>query len=260
MSKIRLKAEKRKWNNVPFRFGTRIYNRFIRNTNPRQFPIIINNFNRLEYLEKQIDWLLSLNIKNIYIIDNASTYPPLLDFYKKTKVNVYLLDENLGHTAFWDSVVYHRFKNYYYVLTDSDLIPDENTPTDFMEYFYDILQRHPAIEKVGFGLHYNDLPDHYPKKNEVFNWEKQFYIDSIEKNVFKAAIDTTFALYRPLTNHYCHGKALRTGQPYFLKHMPWYENPANFNEETRYYIKTTSHSSSWYKSLSDEPGVYDLKP
>jgi len=49
-------------------------------------PILINNFNRLDLLKKQVDWLLSLEDKvSIIIVDNLSTYKPLLAYYKNIK-------------------------------------------------------------------------------------------------------------------------------------------------------------------------------
>lgn len=43
--------------------------------------IIINNRNRLEYLEMLINSLEKKRYFNIFIIDNNSPYPPLLEFY-----------------------------------------------------------------------------------------------------------------------------------------------------------------------------------
>ena len=48
----------------------------------KEIPIIINNFNRLDTLQKLIASLEIRGYRNIYIIDNLSTYPPLLDYYK----------------------------------------------------------------------------------------------------------------------------------------------------------------------------------
>jgi len=46
-------------------------------------PIMINNFNRLELLKKQVNWLLTLKDPvAIIIVDNKSTLPPLLEYYE----------------------------------------------------------------------------------------------------------------------------------------------------------------------------------
>ncbi len=73
----------------------------------------------------------------------------------------------------------------YYVYTDPDVLPTEDTPKDFMQYFMDILNRYPEIDKVGFGLKMDDIPDHYPKKDKVIKWEKSLFTDEIEPGLFK---------------------------------------------------------------------------
>ena len=45
-------------------------------------PIIINNRNRYTFLKLMIEQLTSFGYKHIYILDNDSTYPPLLEYYK----------------------------------------------------------------------------------------------------------------------------------------------------------------------------------
>ena len=76
-------------------------------------PIIINNYNRLEYLKDLIAWLESAGMKKIYIIDNLSTYPPLLEFYKKIKYTVFKLDKNY---------VYHHCSKYLRILKEMALL------------------------------------------------------------------------------------------------------------------------------------------
>ena len=130
-------------------------------------PIIINNRNRLTYLKEQVDWLTRAGYTNIYILDNDSNYQPLLDFYKTTSCKIIYLKENLGHLAFWKSDVYKQFQNDYYVYTDPDVVPIEQCPNDFMNHFFNKLQQYPNIEKIGFALKIDDLPDYYAKKKRI---------------------------------------------------------------------------------------------
>jgi hypothetical protein len=235
--------------NKLFRLESKLKNVFVPKINVLKTPIIINNFNRLEWLAQQVDWLQGLGLKNIHIIDNASTYTPLLEYYKKVKANVYILDKNIGHEALWKTHLFQRFCNNYYVYTDPDVLPYAETKSDFMFYFYDVLQRYPEIKKVGFGLGYIDIPDYYIKKQEVQTWEKQFYINKVEDGLFKSKIDTTFALYRPGASYQCWEETLRSSEPYLLKHMPWYENSNDLPQESRYYLQAASEASSWYSML-----------
>jgi hypothetical protein len=233
--------------NIRFRIESKILNILKRNTSIQKTPILINSFNRLEYLEIQVDWLLRCGYTNLHIIDNASTYPPLLNYYKRVKAQVYLLDRNVGHEAFWRTHLFQRFGSDYHVLTDSDLLPNDNCPHDFLEYFYHLLGKFNYIDRVGFGLDITDLPDYYPLKDQVLKWEKQFYLSTIEQGVYLANVDTTFSLSRPNMMFQCWGKSIRTAEPFTLRHMPWYENPNNMTQDGKYYINSINSSSSWYK-------------
>jgi len=255
---IRLKGTLKENTNKSFRISTRIYHIINRNTDVEKYPVIISNFNRLEYLQMQVDWLKRCGLQNIHIIDNASTYEPLLKYYKHVPATVYLLDRNIGHEALWRTHIFQRLGKYFHVYTDPDVLPGENTPDDFMYYFKSLLDKYPEIDKVGFGLKYDDIPDHYPKKAEVVKWESAFYADCIERSVYKARIDTTFALYRPGAAFQCWEKTLRTGEPYMIRHMPWYEDPANMNEESVYYREHISKVSTWYKAIEGDNKQYEL--
>ncbi len=254
---INIKATLSENVNKVFRVKTKFYHIIHKHHEVKRYPIIINNFNRLKYLQQQIEWLLKAGQTNLHIIDNASTYEPLLRYYKTVPATVYMLDRNVGHESFWRTHLHQRFGKYYHVYTDPDVLPDESTPTDFMYYFKSLLDKYPTIKKVGFGLRINDLPDYYPKKQEVINWESKMYEDEIEPGVYKSKIDTTFSLYRPGTFLQCWENTLRTGDPYTLRHMPWYEDQSKLNEETKFYMQEATSASSWYSSLKGATEIYE---
>ena len=220
--------------------------RTIKTLNYYDIPIIINNFNRLGYLKKLINSLESRGYSNIYIIDNHSTNPPLLEYYNDCPYTVFCLNKNVGFRAIWETGIYEMFKQNYYVYTDSDMEIDDSCPNDFMEYFVRILEKYPTAQKVGFGIRIDDLPDSYPNKDKVIKWEKQFWNNGVESGLYLAPIDTTFALYRP----YCAGsadwnqKVIRTGTPYLIKHLPWY-NLDEFKSEEIYYLSSLKTSTHW---------------
>lgn len=215
-------------------------------------PIIINNFNRLGFLKKLINSLERRGYTNIFIIDNGSTYPPLLDYYKSCPYPVYLLHKNVGYKAIWETGIYDQFKHSYYVYTDSDMQIDESCPRDFMEHFVKILQKYKTAQKVGFGIRIDDLPNSYPLKENVIEWESQFWKKEVQPGLYQAWVDTTFALYRPYckgeANH-CH-KVFRTGAPYLIKHLPWY-NLKDFQTEEEYYLSTIKTSTHWSSSTKE---------
>jgi hypothetical protein len=224
-----------------FLFARKVYNY----EELKSIPIIINNRNRYTYLVRLITWLEKNGYNNIHIIDNASTYEPLLSFYKNSSYNVFYLSENVGHLSLWKTGIIRQFEKGYYVYTDPDVVPVEDCPHDFMEYFYMTLQRYSHIEKVGFGLKIDDLPEHYKDREKVIEWESFFWKKEIEPNVYDAAIDTTFALYKPYTNGFNYVQnALRTGGNYQLHHLPWYEDSDNPLPEDLFYRKNIRKGAS----------------
>ena len=219
----------------------------IATTDYKRVPIIINNFNRLSYLERLIASLELRGYTNIYIIDNCSSYPPLLEYYRQTSYKVFRLKRNIGYRALWESGIYNRFKHSFYVYTDVDMEIDPMCPDNFMERFIDIMSRYPLCQKVGFGIRIDNLPECYSNKGQVIKWESQFWQDEVEVGLYRAQIDTTFALYRP----FCRGVAsayhqtFRTGFPYVIRHLPWYVDSANLSDEERYYLQSIKSSTHW---------------
>lgn len=219
--------------------------------NPKNFktvPVFINNYNRLSTLKQLIGALENRGYDNIHILDNQSTYPPLLEFYKKTDYKIHFLKKNYGSKAFWKSSLWLRYVHTYFVLTDADVVPVEECPDDFISHFYSLLKKYPKAHKVGFSLKIDDLPNHFKNKNEVIQWEQKHYDKTIEKNVFIAPIDTTLALYRPFSKAGKRGGStliLRTEFPYQAKHLPWYVDSKNLEEEEQYYLDSLTTRTHW---------------
>ncbi len=202
----------------------------------RKIPVIINNRNRYTYLLQLINWLENNGYSNIYIIDNNSTYPKLLEYYSSTKYTVFRLKENVGNYSLWKTDIYKQFISDYYIYTDPDVVPVDECPGNVIEVFLGILNSHRLIEKIGFGLKIDDLPDYFADKHKVLEWEKKFWEKPVEKDLYDADIDTTFALYRPYSNMGIWvPKAYRTGGKFMARHLPWYENTASLSEENIYY-------------------------
>lgn len=229
---------------------------------PLSIPIIIINFNQLFYLKQLIEFLLARNFKQIVILDNQSDYEPLLDYYKQIEqqgVVVERMDKNYGHRVFYlNNWLQQKYGRGYYVLTDADIVPNPECPAEFMHTFIQLLDKHIAkVVKVGFALRIDDIPDAYPLKEKVLNWERQFWDNEIEKDTYLASLDTTFALYFPtqpkrISNHFF--KAIRVAGHYCAKHGGWYINLSEKNEEYEHYRKSATLSNSW---KMDENG--DLK-
>ncbi len=230
----------------------------------KNIPIYITSYNRLTDLQKLISYLEKHNYKNIKIIDNASTYPPLLEYLDNLPYKVHKMPENFGHIALFKVEAFKNIvENEYFVLTDPDVVPIDECPDDFMEKFMEILQDNREITKVGFSLKIDDLPDHNKRKDEIIKWEKQFYEYPFEYKGLKhylAQIDTTFALYRPIKDWYVDPKipdypiffkGIRTGFPYTARHLSWYLDLENLSDEMIFYNNLdTMNIGTWNNNES----------
>jgi hypothetical protein len=205
------------------------------NLKAAQIPILITCHNRVEPLRPLVSWLESAGYEWIAFVDNASTYEPLLSYYENSPHEVLRLGENIGHLAVWEARVLDTIGHSGpYVVTDCDVVPDDETPADALEYFAELLFRYGDVDKVGFGLHIDDLPETYQYREDVIDWESRFWEDEVERGVYRADIDTTFALYRPTARN-ASFRALRTGAPYLARHLPWYKDSTTLSDEDRYY-------------------------
>lgn len=215
----------------------------------KKIPIIINNHNRLGMMKKLIASLEQRGYFNIYIIDNLSTFPPLLDYYKSCSYPVFFLNRNLGMSALWKSGIYKKFKNNFFVYTDPDIVPIDECPEDFLLFFLQCLRKYKLARKVGFSLKIDDLPDHNLLKNEIIRCEEHFFHDYIRDGIlYRAPIATTFALYRPRSKHKHANNNIemyRTAFPYMARHLPWYFDSNNPDEENRYYLEHLTLSTYW---------------
>lgn len=212
-----------------------------------EIPVVINSFNRLDSLRLLIDRLERTGLRNIFILDNASSYPPLLSFFQSTRHRVLQHGANRGPYGFWQSPFWKMFRNDYYVYTDPDVVPSDDCPDDYMKFFYDTLRADRALGKVGFGLRIDDLPAH-AGTTKVIGWEKHHWDKPIgaAKLLYDAPIDTTFALYRPRARGGFWCPAYRSGAPYVARHMPWYADPARPTPEDEFYARTAAANVSHY--------------
>src|SRR5580658_5215869 len=111
---------------------------------PDTIPVYINNRNRLSTMKEMINWLLSAGTKKIIIVDNASSYPLLLEYYKNlpSGVVVEMLGRNGGPRIFWEMQMHLR-QSTPYIVTDSDLVPDRDCPKDLVHQLNVLLHTNP---------------------------------------------------------------------------------------------------------------------
>ena len=210
-------------------------------------PIFINCRDRLEPLLALLNYLERAGQNQIYLLDNDSAYPPLLDYFSRTSHRVIQLGRNVGRHSPWDAdVLVEQNVRGRFVFSDPDIVPDPDCPMDAIEFFSEILDAFPEREKVGFGLRIDDLPDTYKFKEAAVVWESQFWERPLAPRLYDAPIATTFALYRGPSPHR-HEPSIRTGYPYVARHTPWYVDDTSLSADEMFYRRRAEgdHVNHW---------------
>ena len=204
-------------------------------------PIFIVVRDLLSPLQRLLAWLERAGHDRIVLIDNDSTYPPMVDHLSTSPHIVVRCGWNMGHRSPWLSgAVFDLADDEPYVVTDPDIVPDESCPLDAVRYFEEVMSAHPEVHRVGFGLRIDDLPDHYAPKADVIAWESPFWQDEVGPGLYSAPIDTTFALAR--VPRPASMPSIRTGPPYVARHLSWYDDTANPSDELIYYREHSDRS------------------
>jgi hypothetical protein len=224
---------------------------------PVPIPVFINNFNRLKSTRDLALWVASLPGARTIILDNASNWPPLLDWYERCPFEVRRLGTNLGHRAPWICGATLGVTAPHYVVTDPDLSMI-GCPTDVLAVLTEGLAQFPWATKAGVGLEIDDIPAAYPSRDLILGIERPYWSHRLDRRFLCAPVDTTFAVYRTGNEPPC-APALRSDRPYVAKHLPWYVCPGEVDEEELHYLKTadtrfssgTAHTKAAYAIDAD---------
>lgn len=214
-------------------------------------PIVINNFNRLTTTKKLADDLYAMGYTNIHILDNDSTYPPLLEWYKNCPYTIYHAGHNHQQLAIYNSGYINQFKDHpWIVYTDSDIQLSEKTSFGFVEKIVYLTEKY-SKPKGGLALQIDDLPNN-PYALHYKEWETKYWQKELEPDVYDADIDTTFCVIKPGTPFTY--SALRVGGDLTAKHVPWYVNFDKLDAEEEFYLDTALEWSTYkrfYKELKN---------
>jgi len=236
--------------------------------------IFIMNYNWLEWTKKQVQFYESCGHK-VIIVDNGSTYPPLLQWYKDCHYTVLTTKGaklSCQNRFIWEMGLHNMIDDNYYAVTDSDL-GVSHIPRDFADVLIADIERNPEIIKSGFSLAVDDLPDN-PYANKYRASETQHICGTDTFGFIEKPVDTTFAIYSKercnnldklwkkegdtapvgdnafLDDRYFY-RAHRSPAPYMANHMPWYMDVNSLNEEQLHHI-----SGAKYGSLNDFKNIY----
>lgn len=238
-------------------------------------PVFIINFNRLASLRGMVDYFRDVPGTRTVIIDNRSTYPPLLRWYhRECPCQVVYLDANHGHHSPWtQGIVGPRDRHLsewgsdWYIVTDPDL-DLSGVPKDFISVMlggfplWDSVRASPALlamldrcngvvlpdlVKVGLSLENADLPSALEERlGQARFWARPL------GDYFLALVDTTLAVYPAIADPLKAMRAdpaLRTNRPYTARHIPWYIDVRNLSEEDAWYFASCGKSATWRPDL-----------
>lgn len=215
--------------------------------NVNDIPLIIGNFNQLSYLRNLINWFQWYYPNNqIIIIDNASDYAPLKQWYLQTKHKVVFYE----HNDFVGNLMQYldEHKPEYYIISDPDIMPHPATPPNFLEIFKSILDTN-EFHHIGFDLITADIPEWNPKagwiqgdeallhgRPQKFEYEGKIY------EGYRAPIDTTFCLFKrdnggwsaPMPPEHW-DNSIRLFSSF---HLAWYQDKNHLNDEMKHYYAT----------------------
>ncbi len=203
-----------------------------------EVPVIIPCFDTVSYVRSMVDQLRCRGLRNIILVDNASTYAPMRAYLEAPDpdVTVILQTQNKGpRDCFMDPVSLALLPQIFCV-TDPDLELNPNMPEDFIGQLAGLTERH-AVGKAGLAL---DISNPTLLRDEdfqiggrtwkIWEWEGQFWENRLEPTpsgdpVFKAQVDTTFAVYNkrffePRTAL----EGVRVAGRFTCQHLPWYRD------------------------------------
>lgn len=236
-----------------------------------EMPVLIPAFNNPTYVAGMVAQLLHFPGLRPVVLDNGSTYPPALDLYRAWlasglapgRVLVLPLGCNPGPRAVWQDAAFRRSLPRHFCLTDPDLALNPALPADFCAVLRRVTEA-AGVGKAGFALSLADraLMQDRPFRHadgwkriweaEAVHWREPVVLPGIAAPLFRAEIDTTFALYdqaffdpaRPF-------RAIRVAGDFTARHLPWYRDTGLPAEEEAFYRRAAEHS--YY--MGDRPAV-----
>ena len=236
-----------------------------------RLPVLIPAFNNPTYVDGMVRQLLGFSGLRPVILDNGSAFPPAQALYRRyvadglapDRVLVLPLGQNLGPRAIWQDPGVLRALPRHFCLTDPDLELNPALPADFAATLIRVTDAF-RIGKAGFALRLDDRDlmvdtpfrhaDGWKRiwESEAAHWRDPVSLDGVEEPLFRAEIDTTFALYDQA--HFDPARpfpAIRVAGRFAARHLPWYRDTGLPAEEEAFYRRAAEYS--YY--MGDRPAV-----
>jgi len=203
-------------------------------------PLIIPTYNQPTYLKNLILWWRWYNKGDVYIVDNDSSNPDLLDFYRTTDAKVIMTNKNEAWKNLEDAL--KLIDAEYFVISPADIMPHPSVPPNFLQIWKHMIDEYD-YHHVGFQLRISDttMDNHMIEQNELQFWDESRKLlipyKGTDYTAYKAPVDSTFALYKtwepsPMRPEWW-DNSLRMFEAF---HLPWHLETVN--KEMDYYFKT----------------------
>lgn len=191
----------------------------------------------------------------VILIDNKSTYPPLLEWYKTCPYEVIWMDDNYGPWAFFTTDLYKKFTDRYFMISDSDY-DISKVPKDFVKVLMTGLEESKErVWKSGLGFEINDLPENQ-YTGYIIQHESRFWKRSqlTQKGYYRCYIDLGIAIYDrsrrgddPIkeSKNGSWYDAVHAPAPYVTRHLDWYLTKENIRKEDIYYLENVPAHYGW---------------
>lgn len=119
----------------------------------KSIPIIIPCFNTVTYVRLMVEQLRNLGLTNIILIDNASSYPPMVSYLSEISSHVQVVwqKENKGPRDIFSDPRNRSLLPQFFCVTDPDLLFNTKLPSDFLAQLAALTERE-KVGKAGFTI------------------------------------------------------------------------------------------------------------
>jgi len=204
-----------------------------------KIPSFIIVRDRIAWIPKLAKWLEKK--AEVILVDNDSTYPPVVKYLDETKYKTYRLKSNHSKWAPWKEGLIGKHPSNNFIVCDPDMYPIKECPDDAIDHWIEGLQKYPQFHCVGPAYVTWDLPKHYAGRMDVVRWEGQYWAKPVDGGhdlceYFEAPIDSMFAVFRKGGYIDIERPAGRSNYPYVMRHKTWYMNTNKPTAEQKHYI------------------------
>ena len=230
-------------------------------------PLYVPTFNNPTYTRNFLNQVDGLNFSRIIILDNKSTYQPMIDLLAQidSKYEVIRLEENYGPHYILRNPDYYKTLPDIFSLSDPDVEFPKNISGNFQEEMINVGIKY-RFGKVGFAIEVPSESEFLElvvnldgKLRNMHEWEQQFWQNQIDKTstgdpIFQTTLDTQFAIYnKEFFSPEERYKALRIGGKFTSKHLGFYKESIVPKEESDFYRSVSKFA--YYIGNFDENGT-----